>query len=50
MEKELAKGRGHIVCAGMGHGDIKKGDGARFGVTEDTLRERFAARRDVSLP
>jgi hypothetical protein len=49
MEKELAKGRGHIVCAGMGLGDAKKGDGARYGVTEQTLKERFAARRDVSF-
>jgi hypothetical protein len=49
MEKDLAKGRGHIVCAGLGKESAKKSDGAKYGVTEQTLKERFAARRDVSL-
>jgi hypothetical protein len=48
MEKELAKGRGNIVCAGVGKDSAKKSDGAKYGVTEQTLKERFAARRDVS--
>jgi hypothetical protein len=48
MEKELAKGRGNIICAGLGRDNAKKSDGAKYGVTELTLKERFAARRDVS--
>lgn len=48
MERELARGRGFIVCAGMGGKDGRKGEGERFGVQESTLRERFTARRDVS--
>jgi len=50
MEKDLAKGRGHIECAGVSKGSEKRSDGAKYGVTELTLKERFAARRDVSLP
>ncbi|OCF42073.1 hypothetical protein I317_04044 [Kwoniella heveanensis CBS 569] len=46
LEKELAKGRGLVVCAGLGKDDGKKGEGERFGVDELSLRERFAARRD----
>lgn len=49
MEKELAKGRGDIVCAGIVKGDAKTGDGVKYGITELTLKERFAARRDVSV-
>jgi len=49
MEKDLAKGRGHIECAGVSKGSEKKSDGAKYGVTELTLKERFAARRDVSF-
>jgi len=48
MEKDLAKGRGHIECAGVGKESAKKSDGAKYGVTEQTLKERFAVRRDVS--
>lgn len=47
MEKELAKTRGDIVCAGILKADDKRGDGVKYGVTEQTLKERFAARRDV---
>jgi hypothetical protein len=49
MEKELAKGRGNIECAGLGKESAKKSDGAKYGVTEQTLKERFAVRRDVSF-
>jgi hypothetical protein len=49
MEKDLAKGRGNIVCAGVGKDSAKKSDGAKYGVTEQTLKERFAVRRDVSI-
>ena len=49
MEKDLAKGRGNIVCAGVGKDSAKKSDGAKYGVTEQTLKERFAVRRDVSF-
>lgn len=47
MEKDLARSRGDIVCAGIAKGDAKKTDGVKFGVTEQTLKERYAARRDV---
>ncbi|WVF70184.1 hypothetical protein IAT40_004972 [Kwoniella sp. CBS 6097] len=46
LEKELARGRGLVICAGLGKDDGKKGEGERFGVDEASLRERFAARRD----
>ncbi|WWD21940.1 hypothetical protein CI109_106428 [Kwoniella shandongensis] len=46
MERELAKGRGQVVCVGLGKDDGRKGEGERFGVEESTLRDRFAARRD----
>ncbi|KAK4686735.1 hypothetical protein P7C73_g3381, partial [Tremellales sp. Uapishka_1] len=46
MEKELAKGRGQVVCAGLGKPDGRKGDGELFGMEESTLRETFTARRD----
>lgn len=49
MERELARGRGEIICNGVVSKDVKKGDGVKYGVTEQTLLERFAARRDVSL-
>ena len=49
MEKDLAKGRGNIECAGVGKDSAKKSDGAKYGVTEQTLKERFAVRRDVSF-
>lgn len=49
MERELARGRGDIVCTGLVSKDNKKGDGVKYGVTEPTLKERFAARRDVSF-
>nr|XP_018265885.1 uncharacterized protein I303_02261 [Kwoniella dejecticola CBS 10117]OBR88043.1 hypothetical protein I303_02261 [Kwoniella dejecticola CBS 10117] len=46
MERELSKGRGLLVCNGLGKEDGKKGEGERYGVEENSLRERFAARRD----
>ncbi|WVW78875.1 hypothetical protein I302_100838 [Kwoniella bestiolae CBS 10118] len=46
LEKELSKGRGLIVCNGLGKDDGRKGEGERFGMEENALRERFAARRD----
>nr|XP_019005557.1 uncharacterized protein I203_02413 [Kwoniella mangroviensis CBS 8507]OCF69018.1 hypothetical protein I203_02413 [Kwoniella mangroviensis CBS 8507] len=46
LEKELSKGRGLIVCNGLGKDDGRKGEGERYGVEENALRERFAARRD----
>ncbi|WWC67546.1 uncharacterized protein I206_101455 [Kwoniella pini CBS 10737] len=46
MEKELSKGRGLLVCNGLGKDDGKKGEGERYGVEENALRERFLARRD----
>jgi hypothetical protein len=49
MEKELAIGRGHIVCAGLGKDQAKKSDGVKYGITEQALKERFAVRRDVRL-
>jgi hypothetical protein len=48
MERELARGRGLIVCAGQGKEDGRKGEGQRYGLDEAVLRERFAAMRDVS--
>lgn len=49
MENDLAKGRGLVVCAGMGKEDGRKGQGERFGMEEHTLREMYASRRDVSV-
>lgn len=50
LEADLAKGRGRVVCAGLGGQDGgRAGEGERYGVTEKTLVERFSARRDVSL-
>ncbi|RSH90178.1 inner nuclear membrane protein enriched at telomere/subtelomere region [Saitozyma podzolica] len=46
MERELARGRGLIVCAGQGKEDGRKGEGQRYGLDEAVLRERFAAMRD----
>ncbi|WWC87298.1 uncharacterized protein L201_002186 [Kwoniella dendrophila CBS 6074] len=46
LESDLSIGRGLIVCAGLGKDDGKKGEGERFGVEENALRERFAAKRD----
>ncbi|WVR04313.1 hypothetical protein IAU60_001313 [Kwoniella sp. DSM 27419] len=46
LERDLAKGRGSIVCAGIGKDDGRKGEGERFGVDEAALKERFAMRRD----
>lgn len=48
MERDLAKGRGLVVCAGLGKEDGRKGVGERFGMEEQTLKERFSIRRDVS--
>ena len=48
MERELARGKGMILCNGAVPKDSKKGDGVKYGITEQTLLERFAARRDVS--
>ena len=48
MEKDLARGRGIIVCAGLGKDDGRKGEGERFGMEESTLKERYSVRRDVS--
>ena len=48
MEKDLAKGRGYVVCAGMGAEDGFKGQGERFGAEESTLRARYLSRKDVS--
>jgi hypothetical protein len=48
VERYLAQGRGKVVCAGMGKEDGRKGEGERFGMEEETLREMFDARRDVS--
>jgi len=50
MENDLAKGRGLVVCAGMGKEDGRKGQGERFGMEEHTLKEMYASRRDVSGP
>lgn len=47
VERYLARGRGKVVCAGIGKEDGRKGDGERFGLEEGTLRETFDARRDV---
>ena len=49
MERDLARGRGLVVCAGMGKEDGRKGLGERFGMEEHTLNEQFSARRDVSI-
>ncbi|WRT65160.1 uncharacterized protein IL334_002103 [Kwoniella shivajii] len=46
LERELSKGRGLIICAGLGKDDGRKGEGERYGVEESALRDRFAARRD----
>ncbi|KAI9635585.1 Man1-Src1p-C-terminal domain-containing protein [Dioszegia hungarica] len=46
VEGYLAQGRGKVVCAGMGKEDGRKGEGERFGMEEETLREMFDARRD----
>ena len=48
MEQNLARGRGLVVCAGMGKADGRKGLGERFGIEESILKEQFSARRDVS--
>lgn len=50
MEKDLARGRGAVVCAGWHKekGSEHKGEGERFGIEEGALREIFAVRRDVS--
>ena len=48
MEQTLAKGRGRVVCAGMGKADGRKGLGERFGTEQSILGEQFSARRDVS--
>lgn len=48
MESDLARGRGHVVCAGLGKEDGRKGQGERFGVEESALRATYLARRDVS--
>lgn len=49
LESDLAKGRGQVVCAGLGDEDGRKGQGERFGVEESVLRETYASRRDVSV-
>jgi hypothetical protein len=49
MEKDLAKGRGNIECAGLDRDSAKKSDGAKYGVRKQTLKERFAVRRDVGF-
>ena len=49
IEGELARGRGLVVCAGLGREDGRTGLGERFGMEEPTLKERFSARRDVSV-
>lgn len=49
LEADLAKGRGSVICAGLGGKvDDRAGEGERYGLTEQTLVDRFAARRDVS--
>jgi hypothetical protein len=48
MESDLARGRGHVVCAGLGKEDGRKGQGERFGVEESALRATYLVRRDVS--
>jgi len=47
MERDLARGRGLVVCAGIGKEDGRKGVGERFGMEEHTLKEHFSVRRDV---
>ena len=47
MEGDLARGRGIVVCAGLGKDGRVQGE--RFGMEENTLRERYAAMRDVSI-
>jgi len=48
MENDLAKGRGIVVCAGLGKEDGRMGQGQRFGMEEKTLKEVYASKRDVS--
>ena len=48
IEADLAKGRGAVVCAGLGRGNARKGDGEVYGLKEDLIRERYTIRRDVS--
>lgn len=49
MERALARGRGKVVCAGLDKQPRGiKGDGQIYGIEESTLKEVFAARRDVS--
>ena len=48
MERDLAKGRGHVMCAGLGKDDGRQGQGQRYGMAEDTLRTRYLSRKDVS--
>ncbi|ORX33516.1 Man1-Src1p-C-terminal domain-domain-containing protein [Kockovaella imperatae] len=46
MEKDLARGRGAIVCAGYGAEDGRRGPGERFGLEESKLKARYFNRRD----
>ena len=48
IEADLAKGRGAIVCAGMG-GKVSSGDGETFGMEERTLHDRYLSRKSVSF-
>ncbi|ORY20212.1 Man1-Src1p-C-terminal domain-domain-containing protein [Naematelia encephala] len=49
MESLLAKGRGQVVCAGLGKEDGRKGPGERFGMSETTLRQSYEQRRDPKI-
>jgi hypothetical protein len=48
IEGDLARGRGLVVCAGLGKADGHKGQGELFGMEESVLRDTYAMRRDVS--
>lgn len=47
VEVELAKGRGHVECAGVS-GNDNLGVAERYGTLEKNIRESFAERRVVS--
>ncbi len=49
IERDLAIGRGSVECAGIGKDDGRKGQGERFGMQEETLKQRYIERRDVSF-
>jgi hypothetical protein len=54
IEGDLARGRGMVVCSGLDRKgkdkgkEVKRLEGAVYGMEEGTLRGNYAARRDVS--